>query len=408
MTPTTLAYDPFSTEVQSNPYPSYGRLRRESPVHYVESLDAFAVSRHADVRRVMHDHRTFSSEAMAALVARPFEYSTAEAPDGSQFDGEGTISIVGTDGDTHTRLRTIVNRGFTPRRMAAQERDIRSIARAFVEQLVGAGGGDLQSMFAIPFPTAVIASLLGIDPERRDEFRHWSEQMVLGVFEPTTPEQQAEIARSGEQMGQWLDELVEERAGTRGDDLVSVLLRAEMEGGALTSDEMRVFVVTLLVAGSITTAYLIGSAVVAMAADASLLAQARNDNAVIARIAEETLRYEAPVQLMFRTATTPVEVAGVAIPQGATVLALIGSANRDEEVFVNPDRFDPDRGNVGEHIGFGHGVHFCLGAALARIEARIAIEELLAVAPRLEITGDVKQMTSLVFRGPTAVPLGLA
>jgi cytochrome P450 len=406
MTP-TIAYDPFSIEVQANPYPSYARLRREAPVHYVESLDAFAVSRHDDVRRVMHDHRTFSSEAMAALVARPVEYADAAAPEGTQFEGDGAISIVGADGDTHTRLLTIVNRGFTPRRMAEQERDIRSIARSFVEQVASNRGGDLQSMFAIPFPTAVIASLLGVDADRRDEFRHWSEQMVLGVFEPTTPEQQSEIARSGEQMGQWLDELVEERAGTLNDDLVSVLLRAEMEGGALTSDEMRGFVITLLVAGSITTAYLIGSAVVAMAADPSLLAQARHDSTVIARIAEETLRYEAPVQLMFRTATTSVEVADVTIPQGATVLALIGSANRDEEVFVNPDRFDPDRTNIGEHIGFGHGVHFCLGAALARLEARIAIEELLAVAPRLEITGDVTQMTSLVFRGPTAVPLVL-
>ena len=407
MTPTTIAYDPFSAEVQANPYPSYARLRREAPAYYVEALDAYAVSRHADVRRVMHDHRAFSSEAMAALVARPVEYADAAA-DQAEFEGDGAISIVGTDGETHTRLRTIVNRGFTPRRMAEQEREIRRVARAFAGQLATAGGGDLQSIFAIPFPTAVIASLLGVDAERRDEFRRWSEQMVLGVFEPTTPDQQAEIARSGQELGQWLDELVEARAGAPGDDLVSVLLRAEMEGGALTSDEMRGFVVTLLVAGSITTAYLIGSAVVALAGDASLLEHARNDAAVIARIVEEMLRYEAPVQLMFRTATTAVEIADVTVPQGATVLALIGSANRDAEVFAYPDRFDPDRNNVGEHLGFGHGVHFCLGAALARLEARIAIEELLAVAPKLEIAGDVTQMTSLVFRGPTAVPLSLA
>jgi cytochrome P450 len=406
MTPTTLTYDPFSLEVQADPYPSYARLRRESPVHYVESLDAFAVSRHADVRRVMHDHHSFSSEAMAALVARPVDYAREAAADGSQFEDYGQVSIVGTDGDTHTRLRTIVNRGFTPRRMAEQEGDIRRVARAFVEQLVAAGGGNLQSILAIPFPTAVIASLLGVDADRRAEFRRWSEHMVLGVFEPTTPEQQGEIARSGEQMGEWLDQIIEERAGTRNDDLVSVLLRAEMEGGALTSDEMRVFVITLLVAGSITTAYLIGSAVVEMARHPTLLARARSDANIVARIVEETLRYETPVQLMFRTATTPVEIAGVTIPQGATVLPIIGSANRDENVFTDPDAFDPDR-DTGDHIAFGHGVHFCLGAALARLEARIAIEELLAVAPDLVITGEVAQMTSLVFRGPTAVPLAL-
>jgi cytochrome P450 len=404
MTPTTIAYDPFSIEVQEDPYPAYARLRQEAPVYYVESLDAFAVSRHADVRRVMHDHRAFSSEAMAALVARPVEYARAAEPE--EQLGDGVLSIVGADGATHTRLRTIVNRGFTPRRMAEQEQDIRRIARSFLEQLTNDGGGDLQATLAVPFPTTVIASLLGVDAERRDDFRYWSEQLVLGVFEPTTPEQQSEIARSGEQMGEWLDEMVSERSRRTGDDLVSVLLRAEMEGGALTSEELRGVVFTLLVAGSITTAYLIGSAVVEMAREPSLLARARTDAGVIARIVEETLRYEAPVQLMFRTATTAVEIAGVAIPQGATVLPIIGSANRDENVFADPDSFDPDR-DTGEHIAFGHGVHYCLGAALARLEARIAIEELLGGAPDLEIAGEVAQMTSLVFRGPTAVPLTL-
>ncbi len=404
MTKTAITYDPFDAEVQANPYPAYARLRRDAPVHYVESLGAYAVSRHADVRRVMHDHRAFSSEAMADLVARPVEYSIAALPEDEITEASGSISIVGTDGATHTRLRTIVNRGFTPRRMAEQEHATRMLARSFASQLVAGGGGDLQSAFAVPFPTAVIASLLGVDAERRDEFRRWAEQMVLAVFEPTSPEQQAEIAASGEQMGQWLDDVVAERSGSTGDDLVSVLLRAEMEGGALNADELSGFVFTLLVAGSITTAYLIGSAVVALDRDPSLLERARHDTAFVGRVAEEALRHETPVQIMFRTATSPVDIAGVTISQGATVLALIGSANRDETVFADPDRFDPDR-VTGEHLGFGHGVHFCLGAALARLEARVAIEELLTAAPTLSIAGRVEQMSSLVFRGPTAVPI---
>jgi cytochrome P450 len=400
---TTIVFDPFDAEVQANPYPAYARLRRDAPVQYVESLDAFAVSRHADVRRVMHDHRTFSSEAMGALVARPVEYSAAAHPDETGPEDPAGMSIVGTDGDTHTRLRTIVNRGFTPRRMAEQEHEIRVIARSFVEPFV-TGGGDLQSAFAIPFPTAVIASLLGVDADRRDEFRRWSEHMVLAVFEPTTPAQQAEIVESGRMMGEWLDDVVATRSDAGGDDLISVLLRAELEGGALTFEEMRGFVFTLLVAGSITTAYLIGSAVVALAEHPSLMARVRSRPDDIAKVVEETLRHDAPVQMMFRTATEPVEVAGVALPAGATVLPLIGSANRDAAVFADPDRFDPDRA-TGEHLAFGHGVHFCLGAALARLEARVAIEELIAHAPRLELAGEVAQMTSLVFRGPTAVPL---
>jgi cytochrome P450 len=409
MTTDTIAYEPFDAEVQADPYPTYARMRRAAPVHYVESLDAYAVSRHADVRRVMHDHRTFSSEAMAALVSRPVEYSIAALSEAELLtaDMDDDVSIVGADGDTHTRLRTIVNRGFTPRRMAEQEHNARVIARSFIDPLIAAGGGDLQSAFAVPFPTAVIAALLGVDAERRDDFRRWSEDMVMGVFEPTTPQQQASVAASGQEMGEWLDEVVAERAGTDGDDLISVLLRAELEGGALSAGEMRVFAVTLLVAGSITTAYLIGNAVFALTESPALLSRARSHPEDVARIVEEALRHEPPVQMMFRTAKTDVDVGGFEIPAGATVLPLIGSANRDDAVFADPDRFDPDRA-AGDHLGFGHGVHFCLGAALARLEARVAIEELLTAAPRLERAGAVTPMTSLVFRGPTALPLSLA
>ncbi len=379
---TTIVFDPFDAAVQADPYPAYARLRLDAPVHYVESLDAFAVSRHADVRRVMHDHRTFSSEAMAALVARPGEYSISARTEEERLEApdEMPTSIVGTDGDTHTRLRTIVNRGFTPRRIAEQEREIRTIARSFVEPFVARGAGDLQPAFAIPFPTAVIASLLGVDADRRDEFRRWSE--AHGARGVRTDD----AGSTGRDRRERPDD---GRLARRGDLRTVGRGRrrphlgappAEMEGGALTAEEMRGFVFTLLVAGSITTAYLIGSAVVALAADPALLARARARPSDIGPIVEETLRYESPVQLMFRTATTAVEVAGVTIPRGATVLPLIGSANRDGAVFADPDRFDPDR-STGEHLGFGHGVHFCLGAALARLEARIAIEELLTARP---------------------------
>ncbi|MGQ0826052.1 MAG: cytochrome P450 [Actinomycetota bacterium] len=398
----TIEYDPFSLVVQTDPYPSYAALRREAPVTYVESLNGYAISRHADVRRVMHDHRAFSSEAMAALVTRPAEIGH----DAGVFDDDPTrsISIIGLDGDDHARLRTIVNRGFTPRRMAAMEQEIRAIARTFVDLLVASEASDLQSGFAVPFPTVVIAAMLGVGPDQRDDFRRWSEQMVLAVFEPTTAEQQAEIARSGEQMGEWLDVQIAKRAGTRVDDLISVLLRAELEGGALTHNELEVFVFTLLVAGSITTAYLIGNAVATLAEQPSLLAAVRADRSAIPAVVEESLRRDAPIQMMFRTATEDVDISGTTIPRGATVVPLIASANRDEAVFANPDHFDPQR-NTAEHLAFGHGVHFCLGAALARIEARIAIEELLARAPRLEPFGPIERVTSLVFRGPTSVPL---
>jgi cytochrome P450 len=405
MTNTSVAYDPFATEVQSDPNPFYAALRRESPVYYVESLDAYALSRYGDVRRVMHDHTTYSSEAMAAIVSRPVEIGR----DGDVFDlpPEEAISIVGLDGADHMRLRTIVNRGFTPRRIGQLEDEMRRIARPYVEALVSQGCGDLMAGFAVPFPTVVIAEILGVDPARRADFRRWSEHMVLAVFEPMSPEQRDAVLVSGNEMGTYLDVVFAERAGSTDEDMVSLLLRAELEGGALTRQELGVFVATLLVAGSITTAYLIGSAVMQLAQEPRLLGEVRADPTLVGAVVEETLRHQSPVQMMFRTATSDVEIAGTTIPNTATVLPLLGSANRDEQMFTNPESFDVRR-PVGESLAFGHGVHHCLGAALARLEARVALQEILRAAAILEPAGTMERITSLVFRGPTTLPLRFA
>jgi cytochrome P450 len=395
---TSLAYDPLAEAVQRDPYPFYAALRADAPVAYVESLQAYAVSRHADVRRVMHDHETFSSEAMAALVSRPGEYAAESRSDASVLP----VSIVGADGDAHTRLRSIVNRAFTPKRIGVIEDDIRRVARDLVDALVAGESGDVQSGLAVPLPTIVIATMLGIPPERRDDFRRWSEDMVRAVFEPLDVADQVRVSQSGDEMGDFLDEVIATRSHGSGDDMISLLLRAEAGQSALTRDEMKVFVFTLLVAGSITTAYLIGTTAQLLAGDPELLTRARDG--AISALVEETLRFDTPVQLMFRTATTAVEIASTTIPRGATVLALLGSANRDATVFAEPDRFDPDR-DATEHLSFGHGVHFCLGAALARLEARVALEELVARAPRFSRAGEVERVSSIVFRGPTRLPV---
>jgi cytochrome P450 len=253
----------------------------------------------------------------------------------------------------------------------------------------------------------VIAELLGVPIDRRDDFRRWSEHMVRAVFEPLDAAERAEVARNAEEMSDWLDVAIAERAGRPGDDMISVLLRAESEAGVLTHEELCGFAVTLLVAGSITTAYLIGTAARALAREPAWLGAVRDDPGRVPAVVEEALRHDTPTQLMFRTATTEVDVAGTSIPQGATVLPLLGSANRDETVFADPDRFDPGR-DASEHLAFGHGVHHCLGAALARLEARVALEELVARTHKLEIAGDVEHVTSIVFRGPTRLPMRFA
>jgi cytochrome P450 len=344
---------------------------------------------------------------MAALVARPVEYAAGADVLQTEELPSFAISIIGTDGDTHTRLRHIVNRGFTPKRIARLEQEVRRIARSFVVDLVAQEVGDLQTGLAVPLPTIVIAEMLGVPGDRRDDFRRWSEHMVRAVFEPLDASERAEVARSSEEMRNWLDTVIASRAERAGADLISVLLRAEFEDGALTREELHGFAFTLLVAGSITTAYLIGTAALALASEPSWLQFVRDDDRCIPAVVEEALRYDAPTQMMFRTATRDVDVSGTTIPRGATVFALLGSANHDERVFDAPDRFDPAR-DSSEHLAFGHGVHHCFGAALARLEARVALEELVAHASRLEVAGDVAHVTSLVFRGPTRLPLRFA
>ena len=187
-----VEYDPLAASVQSDPYPYYAALREHSPVRYVDALNAYVVTRHADVRRVMRDHQSFSSAAMAALVSRPVQYA-ADADLVEDADNH-PLSLIGLDGDAHSRLRQIVNRGFTPRRMGALEAEMRVVAGEFAERLVAAGTADLQAGLAVPFPTVVIATMLGVEADERDAFRQWSELMVRGVFEPTTIVEQRDIA----------------------------------------------------------------------------------------------------------------------------------------------------------------------------------------------------------------------
>jgi cytochrome P450 len=400
-----VVYDPFASEVQADPYPFYASLRDHAPVYFVDSLDAYAISRYADVRRVMREHVTFSSEAMAELVARP-----VNAAGNVAFDApiDSSISIIGRDGEDHTRLRTIANRGFTPPRIAELEHDMRRIVQPFLEGMVAKGGGDLMADFAVPFPTTVIAAMLGVDRARIADFRRWSEDMILAVFEPMNAEQTAAVAQSAGEMSEYLDGVFEARAANPTGDLVSLLVAAEAEGGALTREELGVFAFTLLVAGSITTAYLIGNSVMQLVENPALLAAVREDLDLVEPLIEESLRFEAPTQLMFRTATVPVEIAGTAIPQGATLVALLGAANRDGRAFPDADTFDITRTGGAEHIAFGQGAHHCLGAALARIEARIAIGELLRTGVPLEPAGPMQRVTSVAFRGPITMPLRFA
>ena len=402
MSPSPLDYDPLDPVVSHDPYPYYAVLRREAPVYRVPAHGFYAVSRYEHVLTVLREHERFSSAAMRAAVTRPAQYMESQ-PEAAE-DAPVAVSIVGTDGAEHTRLRQVVSRGFTPGRIAALEPRIRELAERLVAGFIDAGECDYLDAYANALPVLVIAELLGVDPERRRAFRRWADAMLIAVFESPDEQQKRDIEARSAEMTLYLDDLIEERRRRPRRDLLSVLLEVEAEGGALTLDEARVFIFTLLVAGSTTTAHLLGSAMVTLVRHPAELAKVQADLSLVPSLVEEILRYESPVQFLLRTAVDDVELAGVKIPRDAVVAPIFGSANRDERVFPDSDRFDVTR-NPKDHLAFGHGVHFCLGAALARLESRIALETLLPRLREPKLTEPVRWLSRLSMRGPEKLRL---
>jgi cytochrome P450 len=396
--PVRERYDPFDPEVQADPYPSYRWLRDVEPVHLTAS-GFWVVSRFDDVRTALRDADRFSSAAMAALLQGPRAYSSSP-------DAPG-VSLIGSDGEEHRRLRSIVNRGFTPRVVNGLEPSVRALAARLASDIRERGRTDLIADIAAPVPPTVIAGMLGIDPDRQDDFRRWSDALMLAVFEQPDNAQGAHIASCMQELGEYLDVVIAERGARPGDDLVSTLIRAEADEGRLDRSELETFVVTLLVAGTVTTTHLVGNALLALLRDPETLARVVAEPSAIPAVVEETMRYDSPVQLLPRATTADVEVDGTRIPAGSIVLLVFGAANRDDRVFEHPDRFDPWRPSR-EHLAFGHGPHFCLGAALARLEARVMLEELLSATGVLEADGEVERISSFVFRGCSRLPARIA
>jgi len=396
-----MQYHPFDPDVVRDPYPAYGELRRRAPLAPTP-LGFFVVSRHRDVLFALSHPELFSSSAMNDLI----EGLKAMGPTSERIEGGSTL--LGTDPPAHTRLRKIVNRAFTPKRVAALETRVREIAHRCVAELVAAGEGDLVAGLAAPLPVIVIAELLGIDPDRRDDFRRWSDQLVQATAVRPTGAALAALERSFEERAAYLEEILAERRRQPRDDVISALVQAERDEAAMTEREVGNFIVLLLVAGNETTTHLIANAVLALLANSDVLAAVRRQPSLAPALVEEALRYDSPVQLTLRRATRDLEFAGGKLREGENIGLLLGSANRDEGVFEDADRFDLRR-NASAHLAFGFGSHFCLGAALARLEARTALEALLSRPERFELADKrIEYPPSLITRGPKQVQMRFA
>jgi hypothetical protein len=392
---TSVRFDPYDADTHRDPYPVYRSLRDDAPVYHDEERDFWALSRFDDVMWAAHEPARFCSGEGIALGGQ------ARSP---------FPNLIVMDDPRHAQLRKLVSRGFSSRPIGAFEPRVRELARTMLDSAIerGARGApvDLVPALTGPLPMTIVGDLIGVAPSDREQFRTWADTVVhQDVDQPETVE--AGRAAAASVVG-YFGEIIAARRDRPADDLVSALVDAEVEGERLSDEEILGFCFLLIVAGTETTTNLLGLGVLALADAPDERALLLGDPTLIGSAVEEMLRFGSPVQGLARTTTEPVERHGVEIPAGAKVQLLFGAGNRDEREFADPDRFDVRR-RIERHLAFGHGVHFCLGAALARLEARIVFEELLARFPGWEVdTSGVRWIRSSSVRGPASLPVALA
>ena len=374
-------FDPFHAHVQ-DPYPFYARVRVEEPVFYSAPLDKWVASRYADIVAVLLDPQTFSSQD---FLLRPLPTDAPEVAAVRPPAREET-RLINMDPPKHTRVRKITSQAFRPGDIAAWEPMIREVADQLIDAM-GVGPADLMREFAYPLPLTVILRVLGVPVADLEACRLWCEDINAVELSSDLPVAERVAALSRVQdFNDYLANLVADRTARPRDDLVSYLASARVPGyEALKPQETVDISLTLILAGHDTTANLIGNAVLQLLRHPDQLALLRRDAAHIPAAVEECLRYDTPVLGFVRTATRDARVGGVPIPAGGKVLLLYGSGNHDEQLVPDAGRLDITRAQEAHHLGFGRGVHYCLGAPLARLELRIAIERLLTRLPGLRL-----------------------
>jgi cytochrome P450 len=391
------SFNPMDPEFLADPYPTYHRLRAEDPVHH-SPLGFWVLTRYEDVSAVLRDPR-FIKEPLAALVAARFG---VEVPRGVG------LSMLDRDPPDHTRLRSLVSKAFTPRVVEGLRPRIQQIVDGLIDRARAAGSMDLIEEFAYPIPVNVICEMMGVPVEDHERFKGWSLDIARGldsVMLPPDSEVPRRSAAARHAISDYFRELIAERRASPRGDLLSALIVAEEAGDKLNEEELLATCILILIAGHETTVNLIGNGVLALLRHPDELRRLRQTPALITSAVEELLRYDGPVQRTARVASMDATIGGRTIAKGDMVMPFIGAADRDPAQFPDPDRLDLSRVD-NRHIAFGWGIHFCLGAPLARVEGQIAIDTLVRRLPRLAlVTESPEHRQSLTLRGLKTLPI---
>lgn len=379
----------FDPDHRKDPYPDYTRIRRAGPVCQVDPGGMWTITRYDSALYMLKNTDIFTAAGFKPVWEPPWLGYNPLAN-----------SILAMDPPKHTRLRNLVSRAFGPQVIARMESYVRSLAERLADNMRERGEVEFVDAFAMPLPGLTISSMLGLEPDMARHFQRWSNATTAASPVAPAPEVIVELRKSIDELCGYLREVIAARRLVPADDLVTDLLRAELEGQKLTETQLLEFLATLLAGGFETTINFLGLAVLRLSQHPEELTQLRADPTLIPKFVDEMMRYDPPGQAIVRMTTRDVELGGTTIPGGSVVLALVGSANRDESRFTDPERFDIQRGDVG--LGFGHGAHYCIGASLARMEMRFGLEALVSRFRAFEVDpSQIQWKVALTLRGPT-------
>jgi cytochrome P450 len=391
--PTGLELTALDPAFRADPYPVLARLREREPVHHDDVIKRWVLTRGDDVDRALRD-RTMAVDGRKANEGTYMRMFAVPA-------GSREPSMLMLDPPNHTRLRSLVNKAFTPRAIERLAPRIGEIIDALLDVVAGQASFDLIEAFAGPLPVIVIAEMLGVNPVDRDDFKRWSDLTAMVLNPRLTADQRTVVVEGRRQLDAYLQRAIAERRAHPRDDLISAMIAVEELGDQLNDTEIVTMCGLLLAAGNVTTTDLIGNGVWTLLRHPDQLQKLRDDPSLIKNAVEEILRFESPVVQTGRIAMDDGKIGGGPVHRGESILASLAAANRDPAAYPEPDRFDITRGDV-HHHSFGGGVHFCLGAPLARLEAQLAIAALVQRFPNLHLADAPLEWRALpAFRGLT-------